>query len=384
MTHVQRLRRNVPVLRFATRAVLALVLAFTLAACASAPSKPFSTTKETRAAQASSPASPAPPGSPVSAVVAQEEVRVEPLKGPGPDATPPTDYVVGPNDVLYVNVYGRPEMGSPMGASIGTKIQGSRVDGNGNIHLPLVGPIKVAGLTIGQVQSQVNSALKRYVKEPWAVVEIAEYRSQPLYLLGQFKAPGTYYMDRPYNLLQALSLANGIDVATADLRSARVIRDKKILPVDIYDLLRAGEKDQNIWLKAGDTIYVPDNKEQNVFVFGRVDKPGIVPMVNGRLTLPQALAAAGLPNVGTNIGQVRIIRSLSPTRGQFIVVDLSKSMRGNAAATPLLFPLMAGDIVYVPQNWARNWNDSINEILPSLQLVGAVLNPFVQIKFLRD
>jgi polysaccharide export outer membrane protein len=103
-------------------------------------------------------------------------------------------------------------------------------------------------------------------------------------------------------------------------------------------------------------------------------------MPNGQLTLSQALASAQVDGVNDNEQQVRIIRSYSPTRGALLVVDFEKIMRGQA----LPFPLMEGDIVYVPRSGIGNWNMAIKEILPSLQAISNVLQPFVQIKFLSD
>ncbi|MEJ2700696.1 MAG: sugar transporter, partial [Desulfuromonadales bacterium] len=167
---------------------------------------------------------------------------------------------------------------------------------------------------------------------------------------------------------------------TANLRSARLLRGKKTLPIDIYQLLTDGEASQNVWLHPGDTIYVPDDRNQNVYVLGAVKKSGPVPMPNGQLTLSQALASAQVDGVNDNEQQVRIIRSYSPTRGALLVVDFEKIMRGQA----LPFPLMEGDIVYVPRSGIGNWNMAIKEILPSLQAISNVLQPFVQIKFLSD
>ncbi len=302
-------------------------------------------------------------------VVAKETVTVtgEPL-----DGAAPADYLIGAGDILSVTVYGRADLTAMAG-------KGSRVDVNGTIQLPLIGSIKVAGLSLQQARDRIQDSFKQYLREPSVVVEILEYRSHPLYLLGQFKVSGTQYMDRPLNLLQGLALGNGLD-ATANLRGARLLRDKKILAVDIYSLLHEGDQRQNVWLQPGDTIYVPDNSLQNVFVFGAVKTPGPIPMRNGQLTLHQAVAAAGgLGETGYD-PNIRIIRSLSPTRGELMVVDLDKILAGDARP----FQLMDGDIVYVPKDFVANWNQAINEILPTLQAVGAILNPFVQVKFLSQ
>lgn len=211
------------------------------------------------------------------------------------------------------------------------------------------------------------------------VVEVSEYHSQPIYLLGQFHNAGTFYLDRPYTLLQGISLGGGL-LDTANLRSARLIRNNQTQPVDLYAILQQGNCRSNVWLQPGDTIFVPDDRNQNVFVFGEVKKPGPVPMPNGQLFLGQALASAGVNEIRGNVGYVRIIRSLSTTKGQLLVVDLDKVLHGHA----LPFPLMEGDIVYVPRSGVGNWNEALGEILPSLQTVSSILQPFVQINYLKN
>lgn len=294
------------------------------------------------------------------------------------EGEPPRDYVVGPNDVLHINVFGQPELGSPIVTA--NRTLGSRVSGNGEIQLPIVDNIPVAGLTVSQIQEKLKAAFQHYIAKPWVVVEILEYRSQPIYLVGQFNNPGVQYMDRPTNVVKAIALGLGLS-DTADIRSARLLRKNRVVPVDVYRLLREGAFDQNVWLMPEDTLYIPDDREQQVFVLGDVLEAGAVDMVHGRLTLSQALAqAGGLNRGGTNWKRIAVIRSLSPTRGELIVIDLRSILAGN----DLPFPLMAGDIIYVPRDRLGRWNDTIRELLPTLQVIGATLQPFVQIRFLSD
>ncbi|HEY6872871.1 MAG TPA: polysaccharide biosynthesis/export family protein [Geobacteraceae bacterium] len=310
------------------------------------------------------------------AVVERQEVSVPPA---APEEPPPSpDYVIGANDVLFINVGGHPEFLVAPG-NMNSKVQGSRVDGNGRVNLPMVGSVEVAGLTLSQAQNRLQEVFGKYLQNPWVVVEVAEYKSRPVYLLGQFKAPGTYYLDRPLNLLQGVALGGGFDI-TADLRSARLTRNQRLVPVDLYDLLTKGDPTQNVWLKAGDTVYIPDNRNQQVFVFGAVKKPGPVAIPPAGLNLAQAIANAELRETGYDFQHVRIIRSLSTIRGELLVVDFDKILRGEA----LPIQLMAGDIVYVPKSAFGTWNDVIADLLPSLQAVSAGLQPFVEIKFLRQ
>ncbi len=316
-----------------------------------------------------------------SPIISEETVTILPLE----DAAPSPEYTIGSGDVLFINVSGKPEFSSLNTTSSYSELgkvqapSGSRVDGNGNIHIPYLGKIKVGGLTISQAQNIIAEAAKKYIIDPWVVVEVGEYKSHSLYLLGQFRNSGTYYMDRPLNLLQGIALGNGYDSA-ADLTSARLIRSNRIVPVDVNALLSRGDQKHNVWLKPGDTIYIPDNKNRMVFVFGAVKKGGPVAIPPGGLTLPQAIATAELRDTGHDFHYIRIIRSLSTTQGELMVVDFDKILRGEAM--PLI--LQQGDIVYVPKSGVGSWNDAINEILPSLQAFSALLQPFVSIKYLSD
>lgn len=310
-----------------------------------------------------------------SALVERQEVIVS---LPLPEAQPAADYRIGAGDVLFININGKAEFQNiPQAGS--SKISGSRVDGSGRVAIPLVGYVPVAGLTLPEAQKKVRESLLFYLKDPWVVIEVAEYKSLPVYLLGSFKAPGIYYLDRPLNLLQGISLGGGFD-PNANLRGARLSRNGKVQPVDIYALLTNGDQRQNVWLRTGDTVYLPDKSLQQVFVFGAVKKPGPVPMLNSQLNLAQAVAAVELRDTGYDLGHIRIIRSLSTTRGELLVVDFDRVMRGQA----LPFSLQEGDIVYVPRSSLGSWNDAIAEILPSLQAVSAMLQPFVSIKYLSD
>ena len=318
-----------------------------------------------------------------SPIVEAETVTVEALD----DTPPPPDYVVGPNDVLFINVSGKPEFSSLTSATTGSSLgrvqqpTGSRVDGNGNIQIPYLGKIHVGGMTLVQIQDKLMELFPKYIRDPWIVVEVGDYKSQPLYLLGQFRSSGTFYMDRPLNLLQGIAMGNGYDLAlSADLSGARLIRDKKTMPVDIEALLARGDQTQNVWLKRGDTIYIPDNRNRMVFVFGAVKKGGPVSIPPAGLTLTQAIATAELRDTGHDFRYIRIIRSHSATRGELMVIDFEKILRGDA----LTIPLKQGDIIYVPKSGVGDWNDALAEILPSLQTISALLQPFVNIKFLTQ
>lgn len=312
--------------------------------------------------------------SPQPGIVSVEEVSVA---APVDASVDITEYIIGPGDVLSIYVPGMVEQSARV--SLGNELGGFRVNTDGTIFLPHVGSVDVNGLTVRQLQEQLVSIFKKYIKNPVLTVEIIEFKSQPLYLLGQFNQPGVHYLDRPTKLLHGLALGSGLK-GDANLRGARLVREDRIRPVDIYELLHNNDLAQNIQLHPGDTIYVPGNEDQRVFVFGSVGKPGPVPMNKGRLNILEALAQAGIEQKPYNENQIRVLRSLSQTKGQMVVVDLDQIMNGFA----MPMPLADGDIVYVPKTALGGWNEELQEILPTFQAFGAIMTPFVQLKYLLD
>lgn len=291
-------------------------------------------------------------------------------------------YRVGPGDVLLINVYRVPELSTPTTGARAGKAAGFVVDNDGTVQLPLLGAITVGGKTPREIQALLEQKLSRELKKPNVSVQVQQNGSLRYYLLGEFSQPGMKTADRPMSLLQVLALGGSINLTNADLRRSYITRNGKKLPINFYRLIRQGDLRQNIRLRSDDTIVVPDNKNEQAFVFGSVSKGGAVPFVNGHLDLLQALAQAGMgPSEYANghLEDIRIIRGESD-RAQFIVVDAQQIMDGKAAP----FLLEPGDIVYVPNSRVSNWNQAIQQILPSLQAVSSVINPFVQIKFLSQ
>jgi polysaccharide export outer membrane protein len=303
-------------------------------------------------------------------------------------------YRVGPGDTVLVAVYNHPELAvatyagaiGAAGAGTSGRTSGLYVDNDGSVQFPLIGTVQVAGKTSAELRSFLETELARFVREPKVTVQVIYNGSIRYYLLGQFVSPGLKLADRPMRLLEALSLGGSIVMDHASLGSAYVARQGKRLPVNFRRLLREGDMGQNIPLRAGDTIVVPDNLTDQAFIFGGAagsnSRGGPVPFVDGRLDLLQALAAAGIgfrERVQGKLSEVRIIRS-EADRGRYFVVDVNRILRGDAAS----FMLAPGDIVFVPETAVTSWNEAIQQILPTLQTISGLLNPFVQIKYLSQ
>jgi polysaccharide export outer membrane protein len=300
-------------------------------------------------------------------------------------------YRVGPGDTLLVAVYGHPELsiapyaGSAM-TSQGSRLAGLVIDNDGTIQFPLLGSVKVAGQTTNELHTYLERELALYVKEPKVTVQVVFTGSIRYYLLGQFSEPGLKYADRPMRLLEGISLGGSVLLDKASLRTAYVARGAKRLPIDFRKLVLEGDMQQNIKLRSGDVVLVPDKSSEQAFVFGGAvgsnPRGGVVPFMNGRLTLLQALAQAGFgirERTQGKLSQTFVIRS-SGYRGERFVVDAEAILDGEAAP----FELEPGDVIYVPLTALAGWNEAMEQILPTLQTVSGLLTPFVQIKYLSE
>ena len=301
-------------------------------------------------------------------------------------------YRVGPGDTLLVAVYGHPELSIAPYAGVGSvtadrsRLSGLAIDNDGTIQFPLVGTVQVAGKTSAELKTFLENELVAYVKDPKVTIQVVFTGSIRYYLLGQFTQPGLKYSDRPLRLLEALSLGGSVELEKASLRSAYVARKGKRLPINFHRLIRDGDLTQDIRLRSGDVVLVPDNVNERAYVFGGAvgsnPKGGTVSFVNGRLTLLQALAQVGFgttEQVQGKLSETYVIRS-EADRGELFIVDAERLLRGEAAN----FELAPGDVVYVPPTWVTSWNQVLSQLLPTLQTISGVLAPFVQIKYLSQ
>lgn len=300
-------------------------------------------------------------------------------------------YQIGPGDTVLVAVYRHPELsityytGSTSNTA-GARLSGLVVDNDGTIQFPLMGSVQVAGKTADQLRIYLEQELAAFIKEPNVTVQVVFAGSIRYYLLGQFTAPGQKFSDRPLHLLEALSLGGSVDFERASLRSAYVARAGRRLPINFQKLIREGDLKQNIVLETGDVVLIPDNANEQAFVFGGAPgsnpRGGAVPFVQGRLSLLQALAQVGFgrrEHYQGRLSDTVVIRSESD-RGEMFVVDAERILEGEAAS----FELAPGDVVYVPSTAITDFNQALEQILPTLQTISGLLTPFVQIKFLSE
>jgi protein involved in polysaccharide export with SLBB domain len=197
----------------------------------------------------------------------------------------PADYVLGPGDQLLVHAWGKINLDTAV-----------TVDRNGQIFLPTVGTLTVAGLRYSEAEGYLHSAIARLYKGFELNVTIGQLRSIQIFVLGNVRQPGTYTISALSTLVNALFISGGPS-ATGSMRHIELRRDNQVLTdFDMYDLLRKGDKSHDARLLPGDVIYIAPAGPQ-VAVTGSAGQPGIYEL-KGETTIGDVLKdAGGLSNV---------------------------------------------------------------------------------------
>jgi len=173
------------------------------------------------------------------------------------------DYMVGPGDEVDVHAWGQINLN-----------QRVTVDRTGDIFLPQVGRIRLAGVGFGQLRNTIQSAMERVYRSFDLDVNMGQLRSIQIFIVGQARRPGSYTVSSLSTLVNAL-FASGGPSSRGSLRNIELKRGGRVVThFDLYDLLLAGDKTKDAPLLAGDVIFVP-NAGPRVAVAGSVESPAI-------------------------------------------------------------------------------------------------------------
>jgi protein involved in polysaccharide export with SLBB domain len=192
----------------------------------------------------------------------------------------PAEYVLGPGDELIVRVWGKIDFDSHV-----------TVDRNGQIYLPKVGALTVAGLRFEQVESYLRAAISNIYKDFELNVALGQLRSIQVFVLGSARRPGMYTISSLSTLVNAL-FASGGPSATGSLRRIELRRRGRLLTeFDLYDLAQKGDQSHDAPLLSGDVIFIPSIGPQ-VAITGSVNQPGIYEL-KASTTVGAAVEGAG-------------------------------------------------------------------------------------------
>jgi polysaccharide biosynthesis/export protein len=268
------------------------------------------------------------------------------------------DYRIGPEDLLEVNFMDTEKLRAE-----------PRVNGDGEISLLLIGPVKVEGLTTREVEKKLVELYREedYLKSPQVKVSVKEYRHKRVAVTGAVNRPDHYALIGPRSLVEVLSMAGGLSDKSGEV--AHIIRAKKdttpskagaaaapesfapgteTIVVDLNRLLLKGQTNLNQTIHNGDVVHVPF--AQIAYVLGAVSKPGEV-LVKNSMTVTKAVAQTGGQHILLASNNATILRLDENGQRQTIPVDLGRITKG-AAADPLL---KEGDIVFVQESGLRRF-----------------------------
>lgn len=265
---------------------------------------------------------------------------------------PVSEFVLGAGDSVRVSVFGHDEL--RMEATISP---------TGKLSYYFIKDLQAGGLTQFELRDKIEKELAKFIKEPEVVVQISEYRSHKVFVLGQVRNPGVYYTRNDYTLLEAISAAGGI-TPQAYLGGAYLVRDDQILIVNFSELIEKGNMGENVPLLANDMIYIPSDEDQKVFVLGEVNRQSSI-AIGDKLFLLEAIAEAGGFTYDAERGTIIVMRG-NISEPQIIYIDASEmSLSAN-------IPLQRGDIIYVS-------NTAFASVERAALRISNILKPLLQV-----
>jgi len=242
---------------------------------------------------------------------------------PGAQTQPPqsianrsSDYVVGAQDILKITVFDEPTMSGSY-----------RVDGDGSFQYPMLGRVAVRGMRVREVEQMLKTKLEDgYIRRAQVAVDVEQFRSRSIFVVGEVRAPGKYPMTAQMSLIEALAAAGSMTAAassevmilrphnagSAQALTPEQVDQSNVTRVNLADL-QLGRLSQNVTLVEGDTIFVP--KAEKFFITGQVRSPGAYTYERG-LTVLQAISlAGGLTEKGSS-RRIKVIRAVKGKKTQ--------------------------------------------------------------------
>ena len=248
--------------------------------------------------------------------------------GPTHAQAPAPEYRLGPGDVVRVTVYQSPDL------SLET-----RVGETGVISYPLLGSVRLGGLSVAQAERAIADGLRtgNFLKQPQVSLLVVQVRGSQVSVLGQVNRPGRFPVETAdMRLTDMLATAGGIAPSGADIitlvgtRNGQPFRKEMDLP----SIVRSERRSDDVVLQNGDVVYV--ERAPVVYIYGEVQRPGAMRLERG-MTVMQALATGGgLTQRGTEKG-MRVHRKGSDGKIQVIQPSMDD-------------PVRDGDVVYVRES----------------------------------
>jgi len=259
----------------------------------------------------------------------------------------PAGYLLGPGDELNIRVFGKDPIETM-----------AQVDRSGQITVPKIGVIALAGLTFEEAKQVIEHRVYTRLIGSEVVTSLGNLRQISIFLAGEVKAPGNYNVSALTSISQALYLSGGLtDIGS--FRDIQVRRGSEVAArFDLYDLLLMGRRDNDITLQSGDTVFVPVVRA-SITVDGAVQRPARYEL-KGRETFAEAIAMAG-GFIATAYQQLSTIRRFDSEKGLPIILSITDPKSA--------VPLQDGDFLIT--------NEGTKQLANAIELKGALVRPGV-------
>jgi polysaccharide export outer membrane protein len=204
------------------------------------------------------------------------------------------EHILGPGDVIRVNVFQNPDL------SLET-----RISEQGQITFPLVGAVTVGGLTVPAAEQRIGKALRdgKFVLNPQVNIQVTQIRSAQVSVLGQVNKPGRYPIEQANSKVsEMIAAAGGVVPGASDIvtlsgqRNGRPVK----LDIDLPAILQGGKFELDTVVANGDILYV--DRAPLVYVYGEVQRPGATRLERGMTVMQAVAASGGLTQRGTERG----------------------------------------------------------------------------------
>jgi len=286
------------------------------------------------------------------------------------------NYVLGPNDQILIR--------SPQAEEINEKP--FRIDAEGSINLPLLRKVKAGGLTVQELEAELVKRLREFIREPQVIITMIQFRSEPVFLVGMFRAPGIYPLQGRRTLLEMLASIGGLqpnasrrikvtrraEYGVIPLSSAIVDPDKKVSTVEIgiASLRDNPNPAEDIILEPYDVISV--ERAEQIYVNGEVGRIGGIEVgERDSVSVSQVLTMSGGFAKEANRTTVRVLRPILNTNRRAVIdVNVKRVLEGKDND----FPLLPNDLLYVQHSKLKAfWTTAgavLIPIIPYLIFVG--------------
>ena len=276
------------------------------------------------------------------------------------------EYILGPADSISINLTDTDDLDNTY-----------LIDQEGMIDLPFVGKVKLDGLTLNEAQNILIEVVKDFYKNPDLQINIEEFNSSKVYIVGAVRNQKTIKLDqKPIKLIEAAIEANFNPSAQDKLFGTKgfLRRDNEVYKINLANAFSGTDEKENFYLKKDDVIFIDRNSDA-IHVFGEVSKPGVY-FPNIGYSLTELISTSGLNQITANAKKVYVIREKFDSFLEVDVFQLDIRNPVNLIAGRK-FMLQSKDIIFVPPTEIVKWNRTISLLLPQTDLFNSY-NPIIQ------